>query len=83
MDSCVIQLTPAAKKYGNLNIRPCGKDFFPPDVFGGPSIKAGIGIPIILKVDGLPNPIETDIPKDFQKKKLGKGICSLPQTPVD
>ncbi len=68
MESRVIQLTPAAKKYGNLNLSACGRDFFPPDVFGGPSIKAGIGIPITLKVDGLSNPIETDIPKD----KTGK-----------
>ena len=51
MESCVIQLTPAATKYGNLNIRPCGKDFFPEDVFGGPSKKAGLGIPITLKKD--------------------------------
>lgn len=68
MDSCVIQLTEAAHKYGNLNISPCGKDFFPPDAFGGPSKKAGIGTPITLKVEGLSNPIETDIPKD----KTGK-----------
>ena len=80
MDSCVIQLTEAAHKYGNLNIRPCGKDFFPPDVFGGPSQKAGLGVPITLKVDGLSNPIETDIPKDktgkprwiFRKRKWVK-----------
>jgi DNA modification methylase len=68
MESCVIQLTPAAHKYGNLNIRPCGKGFFPPDVFGAPSKKAGIGVSVILQVDGLPNPIETDIPTD---KKSG------------
>jgi len=68
MDSCTIQLTPAAKKYGNLNIRPCGKDFFPPDIFGGPSRKAGIGTPITLKIQGLPNSIKTDIPKDKKGK---------------
>ncbi len=68
MDSRVIQLTPAAKKYGNLNIGPCGKDFFPPDAFGGPSQKTGLGTPITLKVEGLSNPIKTDIPKD----KTGK-----------
>ncbi len=68
MESRVIQLTPAAHKYGNLNIRPCGLDFFPPDAFGGPSRKGGLGVPITLKVEGLPNPIETDIPKD----KTGK-----------
>jgi site-specific DNA-methyltransferase (adenine-specific) len=68
MDSRVIQLTPAAHKYGNLNLRACGKDFFPPDVFGAPSKKARLGIPVTLQVDGLPNPIETDIPTD---KKTG------------
>ena len=69
MESRVIKLTPAAHKYGNLNIRSCGKDFFPPDAFGGPSRKAGLGTPITLQVDGLPNPIQTDIPKD---NKTGK-----------
>ena len=62
MESCVIELTEAAHKYGNLNIRPCGKEFFPPDVFGGPSKKAGLGTPITLCVEGLPEPIKTDIP---------------------
>ena len=69
MDSCVIQLTSAAKKYGNLNIRPCGRDFFPPDAFGGPSKKAGLGVQIILKAEGLPEPVKTDIPTD---NKTGK-----------
>lgn len=64
MDFRVIQLTAAAHKHGNLNIRPCGRDFFPPDVFGGSSKKTGLGVPITLKVDGLPNPIKTDIPTD-------------------
>ena len=68
MDSRVIQLTPAAHKYGNLNIRSCGKGFFPPDVFGAPSKKNSIGVPVTLQVDGLPDPIETDIPTD---KKSG------------
>ncbi|OHB66899.1 MAG: hypothetical protein A2Y76_10790 [Planctomycetes bacterium RBG_13_60_9] len=43
MDSRVIQLTHAAHKDGNLNIRSCGRDFFPPDVFGGPAKKGGLG----------------------------------------
>jgi DNA modification methylase len=68
MESCTIQLTEAAYKYGNLNIKPCGRDFFPPDAFGGPSKKAGLGTPITLKVDGLSNPIETDIPEDKEGK---------------
>jgi len=69
MELRVIQLTSAAYKYGNLNIRPCGKEFFPPDVFGGPSKKAGLGTPITLLVQGLPNPIETDIPTDKKTRK--------------
>jgi len=69
MESCVIQLTESAHKYGNLNIRPCGKDFFPVDSYGGSSREAGLGVQITLKADGLPNSIETDIPKD---KKTGK-----------
>lgn len=64
MDTCVIKLTESAFKYGNLNLRSCGKDFFPPDVFGGPNKKSGIGVSVTLQVDGLPNPIETDIPTD-------------------
>ena len=33
MESRVIELTPAASKHGNLNLSPCGKEFFPKDVF--------------------------------------------------
>jgi len=69
MESRVIELTQSAHKYGNLNIASCGSEFFPPDVFGASCRKAGLGIPIIIKIDGLPNPVETDIPKD---KKTGK-----------
>ncbi len=68
MESCVIQLTPAAKKYGNLNIRPCGKDFFPKDAFGG-STKLQKGKEITIIADGLSEPIKTDIPTD---KKIGR-----------
>jgi len=69
MDSCIIQLTDAAHKHGNFNIRQCGKDFFPPDVFGGSSKKAGLGVQITLKADGLSIPVKTDIPTD---NKTGK-----------
>jgi len=69
MESRVIELTPATHKYGNLNIGSCGREFFPPDVFGASSRKGGLGTPITLNVDGVPNPVETDIPKD---KKTGK-----------
>jgi adenine-specific DNA-methyltransferase len=64
MDSRVIQLTNAAHKYGNLNIRSCGKAFFPKDVYGASCRKAGLGKQITLHVEGLPQPIETDIPSD-------------------
>jgi len=64
MQTCVITLTKASEKYGNLNIRPCGKDFFPEDAFGSHSKKAGLGVPITLKVEGLPEPIKTDIRTD-------------------
>jgi len=64
MDSCTIQLTEAAHKYGNLNISYCGKDFFPLDTFGGSSKKAGIGTQITIKAEGISEPIKTDIPTD-------------------
>lgn len=64
MDTRVIKLTESAIKYGNLNLRSCGKDFFPPDVFGGPNRKSGIGNPITLRVEGLAGEVKTDIPTD-------------------
>ncbi|MCK5020804.1 MAG: DNA adenine methylase [Candidatus Peribacteraceae bacterium] len=64
MDSRVITLTKAAHKYGNINIRACGKDFFPKDAFGGSSRDKGLGIPITIKAKGLNEPIKTDIPTD-------------------
>jgi len=64
MESRTITITSAAHKYGNLNIRPCGEDFFPPDVFGGSSRKKGVGNPVTLRVAGLNTPVKTDIPTD-------------------
>jgi len=81
MDSRVIKLTTAAHKHGNLNLSSCGRGFFPPDVFGSSSRKTGIGAQIMLRVESLPNPIETDIPTDkntgrprwmFRKRKWVK-----------
>jgi len=69
MESFIIQLTEAAHKYGNLNLRQCGKNFFPPDVFGGSSQAKGLGTPITLNVDGLSKPIKTDIPTDIKTGK--------------
>jgi DNA adenine methylase len=64
MDSRVIRLTTSAHKYGNLNIRACGKDFFPKDAFGGSSRDKGLGVPIKIKAIGLNEIIKTDIPTD-------------------
>jgi len=63
MESRVIQLTSAAHKHGNLNIRSCGLDFFPKDVFGG-STKNQKGNEITIIAEGLPDPIKTDIPTE-------------------
>jgi len=69
METRIIELTEAAFKHGNLNLRPCGKEFFPEDVFGGSSRKAGLGKQITIQADGLAIPIATDIPTD---KETGK-----------
>ena len=64
MDSRVIQLTPAAHKYGNLYLSCCGENFFPEDSFGETSAKKGTGKPVTLRIYGLETTIHTDIPKD-------------------
>jgi len=64
MESRIITLTRAAHKYGNLNLRSCGKDFFPHDCFGSNSKKNGTGKPITIHVPGITNPVKTDIPAD-------------------
>ena len=77
MESRTLTINDSTLKYGNINIRSCGKDFFPSDVFGGPSRTTGIGNPIFLKVEGLAQIVKTDIPKDqkgrprwiFRKRK--------------
>jgi len=68
MDSRVIKLTPAAEKYGNLNISSCGKNFFPQDSFGG-SNKKQLGKQITINAAGLINQIKTDIPSDKKTAK--------------
>jgi len=64
MESRVIDLTAAAHRHGNLNIRTCGEDFFPKSIFGPASKREGVYAQILLKVDGFPDPIFTDIPRD-------------------
>jgi hypothetical protein len=69
MESCTIKITSAAQKHGNLNLSRCGKDFFPKDTVGSSSRKKGVGIPIIIKAEGLLQPIKTDIPSDNKSGK--------------
>ncbi len=61
MNSCTIELTPAAEKHGNLYLTKCPKDFFPEDIYGASSRKKGkTGNPITLHVAGRDDSIETD-----------------------
>ena len=64
MESRTINSTPAARKYGNLNLSSCGRDFFPEDVYGGPSRKEPPGTPITVVFEGLPDSVDTDIPTE-------------------
>ena len=69
MESRTITITSAAHKHGNLNIRPCGKEFFPSDAFGSSCRGSSESIPITVIAKGLNTPIRTDIPTD---KATGK-----------
>lgn len=91
MDSKVIEITPAAHKEGNLNIRPCGREFFPPGIFGGPARKDGLGRLVKLRVEGLDSPITTDIPTDrktgqprwiFRERKWFKDFVRVHNLPA-
>lgn len=64
MDSRTIVLTDSAFKYGNLNIRKCGKNFFPSDCLGSNSKEVGTGNPIKIYAPGIKNSIKTDILPD-------------------
>lgn len=50
--------------HGRINIRACGKDFFPAGAFGTSSRAKGCGSKLCLKIKGLPAPVLTDIPTD-------------------
>lgn len=69
MESRTILLTAAGRKHGNLNLSACGADFFPPDVYGAPSKREGLGTPITVALEGFKDPIHTDIPTD---RRTGK-----------
>lgn len=44
-------------------------DFFPAECYGAPKAQEGRGAEITLLVDGIPEPIRTDIPKDTNNRR--------------
>jgi DNA modification methylase len=58
-----VEITAAAEKYGNLNLRCCGTDFFPKSIFGG-ATSANLGEEITIRADGIKGVIRTDIPTE-------------------
>jgi DNA modification methylase len=68
MESRAIKLTKAAFDYGNLNIRPCGHEFFPEGIFGGATSDSP-GEKISIEAVGLSDIIKTDIPTYDGPKK--------------
>ena len=69
MEHRVLELTDASCNYGNLNIRICGRDFFPPDIYGKSNRNSGLGKQIALQVEGLGSIIKTDIPIDNKSER--------------
>ena len=67
MVSCVITLTSAAEKHGNLNLAKCPKGFFPDDAYGASAEKNGPGKSIKIDFEGLPESVITDIPCDKKR----------------
>ena len=68
MESFSITLTKASLDHGNLNIRPCGIDFFPKGILGGTTKKCQ-GDQISIEAIGLSDIIKTDIPTDDKSKR--------------
>lgn len=62
MNAVRIKITSSSMAHGRFNIRPCGRDFYPPDAYGSPSRSEGTGKPIILHPAGFDRTIETDLP---------------------
>ncbi len=64
METHRLKLTSSAHDHGRISIRPCSKDFFPADAFGGTSINDRMGKLLRLHVTGLYPDVETDLPTD-------------------
>jgi DNA (cytosine-5)-methyltransferase 1 len=69
MESRTIQLTASAIREKRLDIRSCGRDFFPQDAIGSSSKKSTRGVDITLLAKGLSEPIKTDIPSDNRSRR--------------
>jgi DNA (cytosine-5)-methyltransferase 1 len=64
MEARRITLTSSALAHGRLNLRSCGREFFPDESFGKPSRSDGEGKPLRLNVEGFSETVETDLPTD-------------------
>ena len=60
----VLKITGSALTEGRLNIRPCGRDFFPPGAFGKPRKSDDSATPVVVHAVGLGESMQTDIPMD-------------------
>jgi DNA modification methylase len=69
MESKEIVITNSTVSYGNLNLKGCGEEFFPKDIYGSPTKEKGLGNPVFIKVKGLSEKIKTDIPTDKSTNK--------------
>ena len=68
--SVLLEVTRGGQKNSYLRITP-HQDFFPPEVFGSKSEEGGLGKRVRLLVDGLVEPVDTDIASDkmiFRKR---------------
>ena len=70
MEPAVIELTASAIKEHRLDIRTCGKNFFPTDARGGSSKRSRRGNPITLIPEGLSCSVKTDIPTDNRSGRI-------------
>jgi hypothetical protein len=64
MESAIIKLTASSIKEHRLDIRSCGKSFFPADAIGSNTNKKRQGNPVTLLPKGLSYSVKTDIPAD-------------------
>lgn len=77
----LVRVTAANLRNGHLYLTG-NLGFFPADCFGSPTKKGPLGRPLTLEVEGLPEPIETDIPtesKTGQPRKFFRNRSWVPK----